>query len=189
MQPDESQLILRAKHGDTQAFGELVLLYQVFVYNLALRALGDPNEAQDAAQEAFFRAWQAIPGFRGESRFRTWLYRIVINLCYNRHPGLRRETAQIPLEMDEDLHSTGEPGPERMAEAAERKALLQLAIDQLPISYRLLVLLRYQQDMAYEEIAAVMNLPLGTVKTGLFRAKARLRDALLNRDEVLEWAL
>lgn len=188
MQPDESQLILKAKHGDTRAFGELVMTYQVFVYNLAFRALGDVNEAQDAAQEAFIRAWQAIPGFRGESRFRTWLYRIVINLCYNRHPGLRRETTQISLEMDDDLHSTGEPGPERLAEASERRALLQEVIDQLPSSYRLLVLLRYQQDMAYEEISAVMNLPLGTVKTGLFRAKARLREVLINRGEVVEWA-
>lgn len=188
MQPDESQLIQKAKHGDSRAFGELVLMYQVFVFNLALRALGDANEAQDAAQEAFIRAWQAMPGFRGDSRFRTWLYRIVINLCYNRHPGLRRETAQMPFEPDEDLPIFSEPGPERLIEAVERKKILQNAIDRLPSSYRLLVILRYQQDMAYEEIATVMNLPLGTVKTGLFRAKARLREVLIQREEVLEWA-
>ena len=133
------------------------------------------------------RAWQALPDFRGDSQFRTWLYRIVINLCYNRRPRLRREAAEISLEKDEDFLVHPEAGPEHQAEAAERKALLQRAIDQLPASYRLLVMFRFQQEMAYEEIAEVMNLPLGTVKTGLFRAKALLRQALVNREEVVEW--
>jgi RNA polymerase sigma-70 factor (ECF subfamily) len=188
MQPDESLLVYRAKNGDTRAFGELVMAHQGFVYNLALRAVGDPDEAQDAAQEALLRAWQALPTFRGDSQFRTWLYRIVINLCYNRRPRLRREAAEMSLEQDEDCFVAPEAGPERQAEAAERKALLQRAIDRLPSSYRLLVMLRYQQDMAYEDIAEVMNLPLGTVKTGLFRAKALLRQTLVQRDEVVEWA-
>jgi len=161
------------------------MAHQGFVYNLALRAMGNPEEAQDAAQEALLRAWQALPDFRGEAQFRTWLYRIVINLCYNRRPRLRREAAEISLEQNEDLFTASDPEPECVAEASERKALLQWAISQLPSSYRLLVMLRFQQDMSYEEIAEVMNLPLGTVKTGLFRARALLRQSLANKVEVV----
>jgi RNA polymerase sigma-70 factor (ECF subfamily) len=189
MQLDERQLVKKAKNGDTQAFGELVIKHQVFAYNLALRALGNPDEAQDATQEAFLKVWQALPGFREESQFRTWLYRIVINQCYNRRPMLKREVAAISLEPGDDWISSEFNGPESLAVVSERKALLQKAVDELPSSYRLMVMLRFQQDLAYEEIASVMNLPLGTVKTGLFRARALLRQSLTCKDRVIEWAM
>ncbi|MBN1145911.1 MAG: sigma-70 family RNA polymerase sigma factor, partial [Anaerolineales bacterium] len=95
MHRDEAQLVQRARRGDTDAFAELLRAHQDFAYNLALRALGDPHEAEDVAQEAFVRAWQALPRFRGDARFRTWLYRIVANLCYNRLPRLRRELSSL----------------------------------------------------------------------------------------------
>src|SRR5829696_2775981 len=88
---DEAGLVRRAKAGEQEAFGALVLAHQQFVYNLAWRALDDPHEAEDVAQEAFVRAWLALPNFRAQAQFRTWLYRIVTNLCYNRLPRLRRE--------------------------------------------------------------------------------------------------
>lgn len=178
---DEPTLIRLAQAGDAGAFGGLVLLHQDFVYGLALRVLRDPVEAEDLAQEAFVRAWLGLPNFRGHSQFRTWLYRIVTNLCYNRLPGLRRELTSLGddcldnLICDEVLNIS----PAGSLEASEQRAALHHAIEQLPEHYRLLVTLRYQQELSYEEIVAVVNLPLGTVKTGLFRAKERLRQALL----------
>lgn len=176
----ERRTVARAQHGDTQAFGELVLAHQTFVYNLALRALGDPLDAQDLAQEAFLRAWQGLTGFRGASSFRTWLYRIVINLCYNRSPQLKRDLARLSIEQDPAAEwlPGNLPDPEQALEAQEQRAFLQRQIEALPTTYRLLVLLRYQQDLSYEEIAQVMGMPLGSVKTGLFRAHARLKQSV-----------
>lgn len=174
----DGELVRRAQAGEQEAFGALVLAHQQFVYNLAWRALDDPHEAEDVAQEAFVRAWLALPNFRAQAQFRTWLYRIVTNLCYNRLPRLRRElTALGDAEMT-DWPDTAQTDPAAEVESAERRAHLYEAMDRLPESYRLLVLLRFQQGLAYEEIAMVTSLPLGTVKTGLHRARAKLKDAL-----------
>ena len=176
---DETILLRRARAGDAQAFGALVLEHQTFAYNLALRAVQDTQEAQDLTQEAFLRAWQALPNFRGASSFRTWLYRIVMNLCYNRSPHIRRDLAQIAHDEDNEDWLPGETlNPEHEVEAAETRAFLHRQIENLPASYRVLVMLRYQQDLSYEEISQVTGMPLGTVKTGLFRAHARLKAAL-----------
>ncbi len=177
--PDEGELVRRARAGDTQAFGALVQAYQTFAYNLALRATGNPVDAQDLAQEAFIRAWRSLDGFRGQSSFGTWLYRIVINACYNRAPRLRRELSELDLDGGEALSlSDRSLDPQLALEAAELRRMLQEEVERLPKSYRLLVLLRYQQGLSYEEIASVLETPLGTVKTGLFRAHARLRAVL-----------
>lgn len=180
MDGDETQLIRRARNGDTEAFAALVALHERFVYNLALRSLGNPEDAADTAQEAFVRAWMALPEFRGQSQFRTWLYRIVINLCINRFPRLRRELHDLT---HDELTDIPEPAASQLDPAAssernELHAFLHREIDRLPAQFRLLVSLRYQHDLPYEEIASLLNLPVGTVKTGLFRAKARLREAL-----------
>lgn len=181
----ETELIRRAQTGDADAFAELVNAHQRFVYHLALRALGHPQEAEDAAQEAFVRAWLALPNFRGQARFQTWLYRIVTNLCYNRLPRLRRELSalgddEMPDVPDDAPHSDPLAG----LEMDERRAFLHRQIDQLPESYRLLVTLRFQQALSYDDIASVTSLPLGTVKIGLHRARARLREALRQFEEV-----
>ena len=176
---DEPALLRKARLGDAQAFGALVLAHQAFAYNLALRAVQDAHEAQDITQEAFLRAWQGLPGFRGEAGFRTWLYRIVMNLCYNHSPRIRRDLAQLAHDETVEEWLPGDsPDPERELVASEQRRLLQQQIDALPASYRVLVLLRYQQDLSYDEIAQVTGMPLGTVKTGLFRAHARLKAAL-----------
>jgi RNA polymerase sigma-70 factor (ECF subfamily) len=174
-------LIRQAQAGDADAFGRLVLLHQDFVYDLALSVLRDPVEAEDLAQEAFVRAWLGLPNFRAQSQFRTWLYRIVTNLCYNHLPGLRRELTLLGDDCLEDMvcDEVLNIDPADSLEAREQRATLHHAIEELPDNYRLLVTLRYQQELSYEEIAAVVNLPLGTVKTGLFRAKERLRQTLL----------
>lgn len=186
---NEAALVQQAQCGNADAFAELVHTHERFVYNLALRMVGNQPEAEDLAQEAFVRAWMALPNFRGQAQFRTWLYRIATNLCYNRLPGLRREIAEVGDDCledalcDEVLHI----GPAEHLEGEEERAYLQQAIEGLPESYRLLVTLRYQQDLPYEEIAQVVNLPLGTVKTGLFRAKQQLREALRSYQEESVW--
>lgn len=183
----EAELVRRARAGDQQAFADLVLEHQQFVYNLALRSLNDSLEAEDISQEAFVRAWLALPNFRGQSRFRTWLYRIVTNLCYNRIPRLRSELCALGddpiLEIPAEAHSDPLAG----LEAAERRAFLHRQIDALPESYRLLLSLRFQQDLSYAEIAEVVSMPIGTVKTGLFRARERLREALQAYEENAVW--
>ena len=179
MGTNEAELVRRAQAGDADAFAALLAEHQSFVYNLALRVLHDPHEAEDAAQEAFIRAWLALANFRGQAQLRTWLYRIVTNLCCSRLPRLRRELAAIGEEAAADLPDESSADPVSGQEASERRAFLHQQIDALPESYRLLVMLRYQQELSYEEIASVVSLPLGTVKTGLFRAKAQLRRALL----------
>lgn len=180
---NEAEIVARAQAGDASAFEMLVVEHQAYVYALAFRVLGNPQEAEDAAQEAFVRAWQALPKFRAQSRFGTWMYRIVTNLCYNRLPKLRRELAVIGEEEIPDRTDFHSGLPEPGAEAVERRQWLHRQIDALPESYRLLITLRYQRDLPYEEIASVTGLPLGTVKTGLFRAKEKLRSALESYEE------
>lgn len=178
---NEAELVRQAQGGDTEAYAALVALHERFVYNLALRSLGNPDDAADAAQDAFVRAWKGLPAFRGQSQFRTWLYRIVINLCINRSPRLRRELEALTHDEFPEL-----PAPEAVSVRVELQELHELVhqeVERLPEQYRLLISLRYQHDLAYEEIASLLALPLGTVKTGLYRAKARLREVLSAYEE------
>ncbi len=174
---DEQALIKNAQAGDTNAFAALVTKHGVLVYNLALRTLCDPQEAEDVAQETFVRAWQALPRFRADSRLSTWLYRIATNLCYNRLPQLKRELAALDPDTEIDL-----PDERQVVEGALLSSELinqvQTAVNQLPESYRLLITLRHVQGLSYTEIAAVTNLSIGAVKTGIFRARQQLRQML-----------
>ena len=178
---NELQLIARAQQGDPLAFEALVKCHESFVYNLALRVLKDPLEAEDIAQQAFVRAWRALPGFRAEAKFRTWLYRIVTNLCYNRLPSLKKELSLI--EPAEDVLPPDEcQEVEARILSEEMRIRLHEAIAGLPESYRLLLTLRHLQDMSYTEIAQVTNQPLGTVKTGIFRARKMLKEILIQQE-------
>src|SRR5512134_2212359 len=186
--PDtEHHLIQHAQKGDQEAFAALVTEHQRYVYHLALRVLKNEEEALDLAQETFVRAWTALPNFRGQSQFRTWLYRIVTNLCYNRLPNLRRSLNELGddviAEIPETASAFGDPA--HGLESRELRSYLHQAIDRLDENYRLLIALRYQNELSYEEIARMLNLPLGTVKTGLFRARQQLRHALETYQEPL----
>lgn len=183
MSESETALVQRAQKGDHDAFAALVDANQQYVYNLALRVVKDENEALDLAQETFVRAWTALSNFKGQSQFRTWLYRIVTNLCYNRLPNLRRSLNDLGDDVMEDIPEPGFNSPAKEFESNETRHHLHRAMEELDENYRLLINLRYQNELSYEEIASTLNLPLGTVKTGIFRAKAQLRNALANLED------
>lgn len=183
----EARLVKRAQKGDTGAFEVLMLAHQQYAYNLALRGLGDAQEAEDLTQEAFLRAWQALPRFRGQARFATWLYRIVVNMCYQRLPKLRREMQALPAEEvlapDLGAGAAGYPlaqqaDPARAVQLRETMQYLHEQIEALPETYRMIVLLRYVLELDYAEIAEVLEIPMGTVKTALHRSRNRLQDSL-----------
>lgn len=179
----EQSLIRRAQKGDQDAFAVLVDEHQRYIYNLAFRVLKDENEALDLTQETFVRAWTALPNFKGQSQFRTWLYRITTNLCYNRLPNLRRSLNDLGDDVMEEIPETSFANPIQEFESSETRAHLYKAIDALDANYKLLITLRYQNELSYDEIAAALNLPLGTVKTGIFRAKEQLRRSLALLEE------
>jgi RNA polymerase sigma-70 factor (ECF subfamily) len=179
----EQTLIQRAQKGSHEAFAALVDEHQRYVYHLALRVVKDENEALDLTQETFVRAWTALPNFKGQSQFRTWLYRIVTNLCYNRLPNLRRSLNDLGDDVMEDIPETSFNTPAQEFESNETRQHLYQAIDGLDAHYKILITLRYQNDLSYDEIASTLNLPLGTVKTGIFRAKEQLRKLLARLED------
>lgn len=176
----ELSLVNRAKAGDTRAFEALVNQHARYVYTLTNRLLSNSQEAEDLAQETFIRAWSNLSKFRGDAQFRTWLYRIATNLCYNRLPRLKQELSALDPD-DSLMLSDKMPRAEQQVIRAEQQAELKDVIDTLPESYRLLVVLRHVHDLSYAEIAQVTDLPLGTVKTGIFRARKMLKERLESR--------
>lgn len=185
----EDNLVRKAQEGDTRAFAELVLAHQQFAFHVALRALNNSQDAEDVVQDAFVKVWKSLKSFRHDSRFRTWLYRIVMNLCYNQLPKLRKDINtldpdSIHLElMDTNLNMD----PVIRLEGKETLTFIQQQIKSLPDQYRIMLLLRYQQGCSYAEISEILDVPLGTVKTGIFRARERLKDSVFKYQE--EWVL
>lgn len=178
----ERALLDRARAGDQDAFAAIVRDHQRQVYALALRMLRDPEEASEATQEVFLAAWQGLRGFRGDARFATWLYRIAYNYCL-RLVAHRRRDATLQAELS--AASARENRPERTQSAAsaldaehEMRETVRGEIAKLPQKYRVVVVLRHLQELSYEEIAEVMRVPIGTVKTHLFRARAMLKERL-----------
>ena len=184
----EARALEAAQRGDVAAFNELVLAHQTTVYNVALRSLGSPEDAADATQDAFISAYRAIREFRGGS-FKAWLLRIAVNACYDtlrrrqRRPSSSLEVVLEGGETDPGL-ADRRIGPERAALGAETAAAIQAALLTLPEEQRALVVLCDVQGLSYEEAAEVTGAALGTVKSRLSRARARLRDHLAERGEL-----
>jgi RNA polymerase sigma-70 factor (ECF subfamily) len=171
----DEQLVERAATGgDNQAFAELVRRHQGKVRGLLLRLTGSPPLADDLAQEVFLRAYRGLVGFEGRARFSTWLYRIAYNVFLN-HRSRSKELAALPLGFDSQ---TAAPDGELSANRLDMRRDLAGAIAALPERYRAVVTLYYLEDVSYPEIADVLDLPLGTVKTHLHRAKKLLRQHL-----------
>ncbi len=187
---DQNKLIAAAQRGQVNAFNELVLAYQNQVYNLAYRIMGDPASAADAAQETFIAAYQSLGNFRGGS-FKSYLMRIVANRCYDelrRHKRRPITSFEDFGTVDEDANPTltdEEAGPEEQAERREVARLIQSGIETLPPDQRVTLVLSDVQGMSYREIAGMMEVSLGTVKSRLARARARLRDYLRQQGELL----
>ena len=167
-------------------------MYQDRAYGLALRILRSPSDAEEVAQDAFVRAWRSLPQFRGDARFSTWLYRIVARRAFDASARLRRRRErEVELETidrlgdDDGTHSGVEnrAGMERnplaALEAAEPRKALEAMIASLPETYRAVVTLHYFDDRSIAEIAGALDTPEGTVKTHLFRARAKLRELWL----------
>lgn len=171
---DESTLLTRASKGHRAAFAELVRRHQGKVRGLLLRLSSDRTLADDLAQEVFLRAYRALVGFEGRSSFGTWVYRIAYNVYLNHRTRVRRFSA-LPVDYDARAAAPeGEHSPPR----ADLRRDLEAAIDTLPERYRAVVVLYYLQDVSYPEIAEILEVPLGTVKTHLHRAKRMLREAM-----------
>ena len=173
-------LIGRAQTGDVRAFAELVQRYKDPMYNLAYRMLRDRQEAEDIAQETFLHVFRALSRFQMGERFSPWVYRIATNLCLDklrRNKG-RSVSLDAPMGPESDVHfQVADPGdgPDLALELSELRDDVQRAVDALPERYRAIVILRHLHDRSYEEIAEIVDLPLGTVKTRLFRAREILR--------------
>lgn len=179
MKDPDPALLERCRQKDAQSFAELVAEQQDYVYTLARRMLRDPEEAADLTQEVFWNVWNGLPYFRGESRFRTWLYRIVVNHCLNRLRALRREQGTISLEAAamERLPDLAGELPDAFWKR-QRNAAIWEQVERLPPKYRLVLNLFYQQEMSCPEIAETLGLPVATVKTHLYRARQALAASL-----------
>lgn len=182
---DENKIIEQVLAGDNNAFGLLVERYQDRVYNLALRMCGNPDDAFDLAQEAFFRAWRGLSGFQGDSAFSTWLFRLSSNVCLDWLRAKKRRPTVSLTAVDDDGEETQldlpDPGksPEELLEAAEDRATLAKAMNQLPVEYRQILTMRAINDMSYTEIAEALQIREGTVKSRISRARLALRNILL----------
>jgi RNA polymerase sigma-70 factor (ECF subfamily) len=189
---NEQAVIERCKNGESAAFDELVSHFEKRMFNFAYRISGNYDEANDVAQEAFIRVFNSIKTFRGDANFSTWVYRIIRNVYLDERKKLknyRLTSLDDYIELDENsvskqIEDEG-PGPEDIVEEHERNQLLQHAIMSLPENQRIIVTLYHMQHQSYEEIADILSLPIGTVKSRLNRARLALADILQKHIELL----
>lgn len=183
---DDQQLVMASKRGDQDAFAQLVLRYQRRIFNLVYRMLQQYEEANEVTQETFLAAWQGLPSFRGEARFATWLYRIAYNCALKQLETRKRDRAlQSALQAEQALESDDAfDRASAQIDVHEQQALVQEHLSHLPAKYRIVLILRHLQDMTYEEMAEILTMPVGTIKTHLFRARNLLKERLrgLERD-------
>ncbi|MDW7675471.1 MAG: sigma-70 family RNA polymerase sigma factor [Bacillota bacterium] len=185
MQITDDDLIKKCQQGDTAAFEELVVLYEKRVYSIAYRMMGNHEDACDLAQEAFIKIFRSIKNFRGESSFSTWLHHVVANVCrdFLRKNKLKVSSIDEPVQYEgealgkqlQDFSNT----PEQEIEQKELQDYIQQLIKQLPEDYRMVLVMREFMEFSYEEIAAELNISLGTVKSRLSRARNMLKNKLI----------
>lgn len=174
---DDQRLVQRVQRGEKIAFDLLVLKYQHKIVKLVMRYVRDPSEALDVSQEAFLKAYKALPKFRGDSAFYTWLYRIAVNTAKNYIVAQNRRPIEYDLDLQEsdgyelNVKLRNEDSPEKIAQRDELRNTVQSAIDSLPDELRVAILLREIDGLSYEEIAHAMECPVGTVRSRIFRAR------------------
>ncbi len=179
MLSDETQLIDQALQGESSAFGELVRLHQDRLYSAVVHIVGCRSEAEDVVQDAFVQAYVKLKTFKRNSRFYTWLYRIAFNVSISRR---RRRRVEVSVEQSRDA-SGEEPrdpieDPSQPLERAERQEKLEQAMQMLTEEHRSIIVLRHMEDFAYEEIAQILDISVGTVRSRLHRARAQLLENL-----------
>ena len=187
MNDQEHNLIQAARNGNQAAFGELVQQYQKRVFALAVRMCPTPELAEEAAQEAFLAAWQGLPFFRGDSAFATWLYRLTSNACVDL---LRKENRHQGPSLDDETVSAEVPAPtpEKAVEQQELRRQIEAGLQTLSPEHREVLILREIQQLSYDEIADVLSLDLGTVKSRINRGRRQLREFLLKQGNFLSSA-
>lgn len=184
----DKALIARFSDGDLRAFEELVIRYQQRIYNTALRFLRVDDEAQDVTQEIFIKVYQALPEFRGESKFSTWIYQVAMNHCKNKLKYLKRRHYYTSDSMEQTIETqdgemsrqfaTDDPDPQQEAQSRETQEKVRAAINLLSDEQREVIVLRELQGLSYEEIADVTGQALGTVKSRIHRARLELARLL-----------
>lgn len=182
---DEKALIGQILAGDQDAFARLVQAYQKPVYNLCLRMVSNPTDAEDLAQEAFVKAWRGLRFYKHEAAFSTWLYRLTSNVCID---FLRRQKKTVSLTVEEDAPDLEVPDaaplPEEQVLNKEKQHAVAAAMAQLEEEYRLALTLRVVDDLTYEQIAEVLGIKVGTVKSRIARARERMRKMLLENGNI-----
>ena len=166
--------ILQAQQGDQRAFGHLVQAYQRPVYNLAYRMLGDVAAAEEAAQEAFLRAYQHLGSYQPGRKFVNWLLSITSHYCIDQLRRQRVTWVSLEGSIPSDVFPSGQPTPEQIADQQDREVVVQRMLSRLPPDDRVAVVLRYWYDLSTQEIAQAMEISEGAVKSRLFRARGRL---------------
>ena len=184
--PDNDQRIVdEIRRGDIRSFAVLVELHKNRALTLGMRLVGDREEAEELVQDAFLRAYQNLGQFRGDAKFSTWFYRVLYNLCMTKVARRRGTMSSFNDEKENELDrvhtGTDELSVHEKLEEEETRQIVALEIGLLPEKFRIPVTLFYVQELTYEEIATVMNAPLGTVKTNLFRGRNLLRKRVLAR--------
>jgi|TARA_B110000503_G_C7167021_1_gene422431 RNA polymerase sigma-70 factor, ECF subfamily len=180
----DQQLVERVQRGDKRAYDLLVLKYQHRIVSLVSRYMRDQSEVLDVTQEAFIKAYRALPGFRGDSAFYTWLYRIAINTAKNYLVSRSRRPPDSDIDVDqgdyqgESLALSDIESPENRLEADQLEAVVYKAIDDLPEELKIAVTLREFDGLSYEEIAGVMDCPVGTVRSRIFRAREAIEKKI-----------
>jgi len=180
---EDGLLVRRFRKGDSSAFEELVVKYQSKVFNTAYRMLSSYQDASDTAQEVFIRAYTSFPGFRGDSRVYTWLYRITVNTCLNKLKSRRptvpfSDCGEVGVPTESPLNHPHRSGPIKKLEEKELQRRVQEGINSLPERYRSMIVLRDIQGLRYQEIAEVLDCSLEAVRSSLYRARQELRTRL-----------
>ncbi len=180
---EEALFIEKARNGDVSAFEKLVSLYAKKIYNYCYRMTDSREDAEDLAQEVFIKVYQNLKSFKGDSKFSTWIYRIAYNTCVDRYRKNRKlDTVSLNYGKDEDSVKielvSNDPLPEEEVIKKERYRKLQACIAGLKPEYKTVIILRDIQNYTYAEIAEILQVPLGTVKSHISRARAALCDAL-----------
>jgi RNA polymerase sigma-70 factor (ECF subfamily) len=189
MTSTDEELVARAQGGDVESFNQLILRWERPIYALAYRVIGKEEDARDVCQDAFLRAYRALPGFKGQAKFSSWLYRIALNLCRD---WIRRQRRAPVSQMPEDtdaLELAAETGPvesiEDLAARRELSAIVEQAMTMLSEEQRTAIILKEYHGMTFQEIADMQGCPLSTVKTRLYQGLSILRRHLEQRGQVM----